>query len=412
VIFSRAVRVPWRQARARVVSDAPAIPLGLYLHFPWCVSKCPYCDFNSYTLREPLGERAYVDALLLDVETQLELRGDFISDRPITTVFMGGGTPSLFSPESIGRVLDRIKEIHPVLVDAEITLEANPATVERGLFTGYAAAGINRISLGAQTFDREALRRLGRIHVPEDVHRSASELHAAGIDNFNIDLMYGLPEQSVEGAMRDLDEAMALQPAQVSHYHLTLEAGTPFAAQPPANLPSDETVEITLQAALERLERRGYHQYEVSAHAQRGRECAHNLLYWRFGDYIGAGAGAHGKLSRINPDTGELEILRSHQTREPRRYQRDPRGAITWAAVPLEQRPFEYMLNALRLVEGFDKVGFESTTGLRYVAIEPVVAKLQGRGLLEAAGVGRWRTSVVGRRFLNDILVEFLPPKP
>jgi oxygen-independent coproporphyrinogen-3 oxidase len=394
------------------VSDAPAIPLGLYLHFPWCVSKCPYCDFNSYTLREPLGERAYVDALLLDVETQLELRGDFISDRPITTVFMGGGTPSLFSPESIGRVLDRIKEIHPVLVDAEITLEANPATVERGLFTGYAAAGINRISLGAQTFDREALRRLGRIHVPEDVHRSASELHAAGIDNFNIDLMYGLPEQSVEGAMRDLDEAMALQPAQVSHYHLTLEAGTPFAAQPPANLPSDETVEITLQAALERLERRGYHQYEVSAHAQRGRECAHNLLYWRFGDYIGAGAGAHGKLSRINPDTGELEILRSHQTREPRRYQRDPRGAITWTAVPLEQRPFEYMLNALRLVEGFDKVGFESTTGLRYVAIEPVVAKLQGRGLLEAAGVGRWRTSVVGRRFLNDILVEFLPPKP
>jgi oxygen-independent coproporphyrinogen-3 oxidase len=325
---------------------------------------------------------------------------------------MGGGTPSLFSPESIGRVLDRIKEIHPVLVDAEITLEANPATVERGLFTGYAAAGINRISLGAQTFDREALRRLGRIHVPEDVHRSASELHAAGIDNFNIDLMYGLPEQSVEGAMRDLDEAMALQPAQVSHYHLTLEAGTPFAAQPPANLPSDETVEITLQAALERLERRGYHQYEVSAHAQRGRECAHNLLYWRFGDYIGAGAGAHGKLSRINPDTGELEILRSHQTREPRRYQRDPRGAITWAAVPLEQRPFEYMLNALRLVEGFDKVGFESTTGLRYVAIEPVVAKLQGRGLLEAAGVGRWRTSVLGRRFLNDILVEFLPPKP
>ncbi len=394
------------------MSDTPAIPLGLYLHFPWCVSKCPYCDFNSYTLREPLGEHAYVDALLIDLETQLQRRGDFVAGRPITTVFMGGGTPSLFSPDSIARVLERIKAMHPVSVDAEITLEANPATVERGLFTGYAAAGVNRISLGAQTFDREALRRLGRIHLPEDVHRSASELHAAGIDNFNIDLMYGLPEQSVDSAMRDLDEAMTLQPAQVSHYHLTLEPGTPFAAQPPANLPSDEIVEITLQAALERLEQQGYHQYEISAHARRGRECAHNLLYWRFGDYIGVGAGAHGKWSRMDPDTGELEIVRSHQTREPRRYQRDPRGAITWAAVPPEQRPFEFMLNALRLIDGFDAAGFERTTGLRYGAIDAVIAKLEGRGLLEAAGAGRWRTSGVGRRFLNDSLVEFLPPKP
>ena len=412
MIFSRAVLPSWRRDRARVVTETLAIPLGLYLHFPWCVSKCPYCDFNSYTLREPLGERAYVDALLTDVESQLELRGDFVSGRPITTIFMGGGTPSLFSPESIARVIGRIKEMHPVSGDAEVTLEANPATVERGLFTGYAEAGVNRISLGAQTFDRAALHRLGRIHQPEDVYRSASELHAAGIDNFNIDLMYGLPEQSVEGAMRDIDEAIALQPAQVSHYHLTLEPGTPFAAQPPANLPSDETVEITLQAALERLEQQGYHQYEVSAHAQRGRECAHNLLYWRFGDYIGAGAGAHGKWSRIDPDTGELEILRSHQTREPRRYQRDPRGAITWAAVPPEQRPFEYLLNALRLVDGFDEAGFESATGLRYSTIDAVVSKLRGRGLLEAAGIGRWRSSAVGRRFLNDILVEFLPPKP
>lgn len=394
------------------MSDTPAIPLGLYLHFPWCVSKCPYCDFNSYTLREPLGEHAYVDALLIDLETQLQRRGDFVAGRPINTVFMGGGTPSLFSPDSIARVLERIRAMHPVSVDAEITLEANPATVERGLFTGYAAAGVNRISLGAQTFDREALRRLGRIHLPEDVHRSASELHAAGIDNFNIDLMYGLPEQSVDSAMRDLDEAMALQPAQVSHYHLTLEPGTPFAAQPPANLPSDEIVEITLQAALERLEQQGYHQYEISAHARRGRECAHNLLYWRFGDYIGVGAGAHGKWSRMDPDTGELEIVRSHQTREPRRYQRDPRGAITWAAVPPEQRPFEFMLNALRLIDGFDAAGFERTTGLRYGAIDAVIAKLEGRGLLEAAGAGRWRTSGVGRRFLNDSLVEFLPPKP
>ena len=395
-----------------MATDALAISLGLYLHFPWCVSKCPYCDFNSYTLREPLGERAYVDALLLDIETQFELRGDSISDRPITTVFMGGGTPSLFSPESIGRVLERVKEIHPISADAEITLEANPATVERGLFTGYAAAGVNRISLGAQSFDRDALRRLGRIHLPEDVHRSASELHAAGIDNFNIDLMYGLPEQSVEGAIRDLDTAIALQPAQISHYHLTLEPGTPFAAQPPANLPSDETVEMTLQAALERLEQQGYHQYEVSAHARRGRECAHNLLYWRFGDYIGAGAGAHGKWSRVDPDSGELQILRSHQTREPRRYQRDPRSAITWAAVAPEQRPFEYMLNALRLVDGFDAAGFESMTGVHYAAIDAVVSKLQGRGLLEGTGPGRWRTSAVGRRFLNDILVEFLPSKP
>jgi oxygen-independent coproporphyrinogen-3 oxidase len=394
------------------VTDTLAIPLGLYLHFPWCVSKCPYCDFNSYTLREPLGERSYIDALLLDVEAQLELRGDFVSGRPITTVFMGGGTPSLFSPESIAQVLERIKEMHPIVTNAEITLEANPATVERGLFAGYAGAGVNRISLGAQSFDREALHRLGRIHVPEDVHRSASELHAAGIGNFNVDLMYGLPAQSVEGAMRDLDEAIALQPAQVSHYHLTLEPGTPFAAQPPANLPTDETVELTLQRALERLEQHGYHQYEVSAHARRGRECAHNLLYWRFGDYIGAGAGAHGKWSRINPETGELDIIRSHQIREPRRYQRDPRGAITWSAVPIEQRPFEYLLNALRLVEGFDEAGFAIATGTPYETIADAVSALCRRGLLEPAPQGRWRASKVGQRFLNDILVEFLPPKP
>ena len=389
-----------------------AIPLGLYLHFPWCVSKCPYCDFNSYTLREPLGEKSYIDALLLDVESQLELHSDFVIGRPITTVFMGGGTPSLFSPDAIGRVLERIRAIHPISLDAEITLEANPATVERGLFTGYASAGINRISLGAQSFDRESLRRLGRIHVPEDVHRSASELHAAGIDNFNIDLMYGLPAQSVEGAMRDLEEAMALQPAQVSHYHLTLEPGTPFAAQPPANLPTDETVELILQRALEQLEHHGYHQYEVSAHARRGRECAHNLLYWRFGDYSGAGAGAHGKWSRINPDTGALDIIRSHQTREPRRYQRDPRGAITWSVVPSEQRPFEYLLNALRLIEGFVEAGFVSATGIPYEAIRDTVSALDRRGLLESAPQGRWRASKVGQRFLNDILVEFLPPKP
>lgn len=394
------------------MSDSPVIPLGLYLHFPWCVSKCPYCDFNSYTLREPLGERAYVDALLLDIESQLELRGDFIAGRPITTIFMGGGTPSLFSPESIGRVLEQVKEKHPIAAEAEITLEANPATVERGLFAGYAAVGINRISLGAQSFDREALRKLGRIHTPEDVHRSASELHAAGIDNFNIDLMYGLPGQSVEGALADLREALLLAPAQISHYHLTLEPGTPFAAQPPANLPSDETVEATLQAALERLEAQGYYQYEVSAHAKRGRECAHNLLYWRFGDYIGAGAGAHGKWSRRHSETGELEIMRSHQTREPRRYQRDPRGSITWSSVPSEQRPFEYLLNALRLIDGFDEAGFEASTGLRYTAIADTVTALSRRGLLEAAGAARWRATPTGQRFLNDILVEFLPPKP
>jgi oxygen-independent coproporphyrinogen-3 oxidase len=363
-------------------------------------------------LREPLGEKSYIDALLLDVESQLELHSDFVIGRPITTVFMGGGTPSLFSPDSIGRVLERIKEIHPISMDAEITLEANPATVERGLFAGYASAGINRISLGAQSFDRESLRRLGRIHVPEDVHRSASELHAAGIDNFNIDLMYGLPAQSVEGAMRDIGEAMALQPAQVSHYHLTLEPGTPFAAQPPANLPTDETVELILQRALEQFEQHGYRQYEVSAHARLGRECAHNLLYWRFGDYIGAGAGAHGKWSRINPDTGALDIIRSHQTREPRRYQRDPRGAITWSVVPSEQRPFEYLLNALRLIEGFDEAGFMSATGIPYEAIRDTVSALDRRGLLESAPQGRWRASKVGQRFLNDILVEFLPPKP
>jgi putative oxygen-independent coproporphyrinogen III oxidase len=388
-----------------------SIPLALYLHFPWCVSKCPYCDFNSFALRDVLPEQAYLDALENDLLHQLEQRASALQGRSFATIFMGGGTPSLFSPQAIARVIETVRRNYPLDASAEITLEANPATVERGRFAEYAAAGINRVSLGAQSFDPQALRALGRIHQPADVVRAAEELHAAGLHNFNLDLMYGLPATTPQHAIADVEQALALRPAQVSHYHLTLEPGTPFAAQPPADLPDDQQTTVMLEAALARFSAAGLRQYEVSAHATVGRECAHNLIYWGFGDYLGVGAGAHGKLSRLNPDTGELDILRSTHSREPRRYQRDPRASLSWLAVPAEQRPFEFLLNALRLTAGFELATFTARTGLAAEALEPRLSALIERGLL-AWQAGRLVATDLGQRFLNEVLVEFLPAKP
>jgi putative oxygen-independent coproporphyrinogen III oxidase len=374
-------------------------PLSLYLHFPWCVRKCPYCDFNSYTLNGDLPEAAYLAALLRDLREQA--CAPQLAGRPLTSVFMGGGTPSLFSPAAIGRVLTEARGLFGFEPDIEITLEANPGTIERGQFADYAAAGVNRVSLGAQSFGARQLDILGRIHSAADTTRAAEELHAAGLSNFNLDLMYGLPEQDVAGACADLRQALSLGPAHLSHYHLTLEPGTVFGARPPP-LPSEDSVEAMLEACAGELSDAGLAHYEVSAYARAGRQCRHNRNYWTFGDYLGAGAGAHGKLTDARSGT----IVRTTHTREPRRYQAG--APLTTRIVQPGELPFEFMMNALRLTSGFDAALFESRTGLRFEQVAPTLVAQQARGLLRAQD-GHWRPTPRGLRFLNDLLVAFLP---
>lgn len=378
-------------------------PLALYVHFPWCVRKCPYCDFNSYTLRGELDEAAYVAALRADLEAQSRDAGD----RELISVFLGGGTPSLFSARAIAEVLEALRARLRIAAGLEVTLEANPGTIERGRFAEYRAAGVTRVSLGAQSFSAAALEALGRIHSPEDTRRAAEELHAAGLKNFNLDLMYGLPGQDALGALQDLEAALALAPAHLSHYQLTLEAGTPFAARPP-ELPEEEPIEQMLLACRERLAAAGFQQYEVSAYARAGLQCRHNLNYWRFGDYLGVGAGAHGKLTRAE----SAEVLRSAQAREPRRYLASAaQGAAGRRTVPAAQLPFEFMLNALRLREGFEPPLFCRRTGLDWAAVAGPIETLIERGLIERDGP-RIRASGLGWRFLNDVLLSFLPETP
>jgi oxygen-independent coproporphyrinogen-3 oxidase len=397
------------------------------------VSKCPYCDFNSHALkpgapdggRDAVPERQYLDALRRDLKHQLaspvaqaarlgagSVAGPVAGPvaRPVVSVFLGGGTPSLFSPQAIGEVVAMLRAALPFAPDAEITMEANPGTIERGRFAEYAAAGVDRVSLGAQSFDDAMLRRLGRIHAADETRAAAAELHAAGLVNFNLDLMYALPGQDEAGALADVDAALALAPAQVSHYNLTLEPGTPFAARPPPALPDDETTERMLEACAARFVAAGHRRYEVSAWARPGRECEHNLVYWRFGDYLGLGAGAHGKLSALD-DAGRVRAIhRSEQVREPRRYQRDPAATLRVTPVESAQRPFEFMLNALRLTEGFDRALFEARTGLDWATVAPVVERAVAAGTLERGGdPDRIRPTPLGLRFLNELLVDFLP---
>jgi oxygen-independent coproporphyrinogen-3 oxidase len=374
-------------------------PLALYAHFPWCVQKCPYCDFNSYALKDPLPEERYVDTLLADLGAQ---RPRAAQPR-LVSIFLGGGTPSLFSPAAIARFLSGARALFAVDAALEVTLEANPGTIERGRFAEYRAAGVTRVSLGAQTFDAGRLESLGRIHSPDETRRAAEELHAAGLPNFNLDLMYGLPGQTPADAVRDIDSALALEPQHVSHYQLTIEPGTVFAGRPPT-LPDDDAIEAMLADCQARLFAAGFARYEVSAYARDGARCAHNLNYWRFGDYLGVGAGAHGKLTRMASGS----IVRTQHAREPRRYLAAAAGAASESLVAAEQLPFEYMLNALRLVQGVDASEFEARTGLERQVVAGTLARLADRGLVVLEGE-RWRASERGFRFLNNALVEFLP---
>jgi putative oxygen-independent coproporphyrinogen III oxidase len=381
---------------------SPDIPLSLYVHMPWCVRKCPYCDFNSHQLKSAQPDGAYIDALIRDFDGELPQ----LDGRGIASVFFGGGTPSLFHPADFKRLLQALRQRIEFAPDAEITMEANPGTIERGRFAEYRDAGINRVSLGAQTFAPRALEQLGRIHSADDTHRAAAELRDAGIDNFNLDLMYALPLQTQAEAMTDVDTACALGPAHISYYQLTLEPGTVFHSRPPP-LPDEELAWQIQTEGQRRLAAAGYRQYEVSAYARPGAECRHNLNYWCFGDYLGIGAGAHGKLSVSVPE----RILRTVKPKQPRDYQDRIRQAASSCGernyIATKDLPFEFMLNALRLNEGFECADFRSRTGLDLGVVEPALAKANARGLLEPR-TGGWRPSALGRRFLNDLQASFL----
>jgi putative oxygen-independent coproporphyrinogen III oxidase len=383
-----------------------APPLSLYVHMPWCVKKCPYCDFNSHGLRsEPPPYDAYTDLLLADLDADLADFGAAVQGRPIISVFFGGGTPSLFAPELIERFLDGARARLPFADNCEITLETNPGTVEHGRFDGYLTAGVNRISFGVQSFDDDKLRRLGRIHSAAEAEAAVMSAQDAGYTNINLDLMYALPQQLLDGALADVERAIALQPTHVSHYQLTLEPNTAFAANPPP-LPDDDHAWAMQEACEQRLAAAGYGQYEISAYAQPGRRCVHNLNYWRFGDYLGIGAGAHGKWS----DAGDGQVHRRWKTRLPRAYMEASGGPARIGGdslVSASELPFEYMLNALRLVDGVPQSDFSERTGLPAGRIAVGLAAARQRGWLRDHA-DQLHTTPLGQRFLNDVIASFL----
>jgi len=378
-------------------------PLALYIHLPWCLKKCPYCDFNSHEWRgggDGPPEDAYVDALVADLEHALPS----VWGRKVSSVFLGGGTPSLFSPEAIDRLLAAVRARIPLSPIAEVTMEANPGTFERARFEGYREAGVNRLSIGVQSFTPRHLAALGRVHDAGEA-RAAAAAAVELFDEVNLDLMYGLPEQSVDDALADVEEALAFRTTHLSCYQLTLEPNTPFHRHPPA-LPDEDDVDAMANAVEARLARAGFGHYEVSAHARPGHECRHNLNYWRFGDYLGIGAGAHGKLSL----GASGEVRRRWKVKNPREYLA---GAGTAAAIggdealPPAQLPFDYMLNALRLHEGFALDAFEARTGLPRSAIAPQLDAARARGWLAIDG-DRVVPTELGRRFTNDVIGLFL----
>jgi oxygen-independent coproporphyrinogen-3 oxidase len=377
-------------------------PLSLYVHLPWCVRKCPYCDFNSHEQRGALPFAAYVDALIADLEHDLPLAWG----RTVHTVFFGGGTPSLFPPDAIDAFLQQASSRLRFAPHAEITLETNPGTAEHGRFEGYRAAGVNRLSFGIQSFDDGCLQRLGRIHDSHEAVAAVKLAQDAGFDNFNLDLMYALPGQSLAMAEDDVARAIALDPAHISHYQLTLEPNTVFAARPPRGIPDHDAAFDIQERCQAMLAQAGYAQYETSAYARPDRQCAHNLNYWHFGDYLGIGAGAHGKLTL----GAEQAILRRWKLKHPAAYLANAGSAAAIGGderIETARRPFDYMLNALRLNDGFALAEFEARTGLARSAIATELGEAVSRGWLETDGE-RVVPTEFGRRFANDVIELFL----
>lgn len=377
-------------------------PLSLYVHLPWCVRKCPYCDFNSHTAGAAAPRARYITALLADLDVEAERA----AARPLISIFLGGGTPSLFPPADIEKLLTGIAERFRFVDDVEITMEANPGTVECGDPQAYRAAGVNRLSIGAQSFAAAALAKLGRIHSVDDIARAVDAAHAAGFAAVNIDVMFGLPGQDIDAALADLNAAIAFSPAHLSWYQLTLEPNTVFHSRPPPDMPDEDSCADMQQAGQALLAANGYAQYEVSAYARAGQECRHNLNYWTFGDYLAVGAGAHGKI------TDARGIWRYTKPANPLGYmQAFERGAPDTVLAGLAERElvFEFMLNVLRLRRGFDLELFTQRTGLPGQALLERLLPVSKRGLMEEVGSGSWRTTGLGQRFLNDLQAEFLP---
>ncbi|MEQ9905827.1 radical SAM family heme chaperone HemW [Pectobacterium aroidearum] len=371
-------------------------PLSLYIHIPWCVQKCPYCDFNSHALKGDVPHQEYVDHLLADLDADLPLA----SGRELHSIFIGGGTPSLLSAEAMQALLDGVRARIPLTPDAEITMEANPGTVEADRFSGYQRAGINRISIGVQSFDPQKLTRLGRIHGPDEAKRAAHLATGLGLRSFNLDLMHGLPDQSLEEALDDLRQAIALNPPHLSWYQLTIEPNTLFSSRPPT-LPDDDALWDIYEQGHALLSAAGYQQYETSAYAKPGYQCQHNLNYWRFGDYLGIGCGAHGKLT-----FSDGRILRTVKVRHPRGYMQGT-YLDKQHDVANDDRPFEFFMNRFRLLEAAPRADFTAYTGLEEHCIRPQLDQALAQGYLTETAT-HWQITEHGKLFLNSLLELFL----
>jgi putative oxygen-independent coproporphyrinogen III oxidase len=373
------------------------IPLSLYVHIPWCVRKCPYCDFNSHVKRTELDEGAYIHALMDDLTKDQE----WIGARGIQSVFIGGGTPSLFSAKSIGDLLNRINQQINFHQDVEITLEANPGAADFQRFAGYQAAGVNRLSIGVQSLQDDKLEALGRIHRGTEALAAVRAAQSAGYENYNLDLMYGLPGQTLSEAMQDLQALLRLEPPHLSWYQLTLEPNTLFYQQPPT-VPQDDALADMMQTGLERIRRQGYVQYEISAYSQPNKQCRHNLNYWRFGDYLGIGAGAHSKLT-----LADGQVIRRSKQRHPDRYMSMTDKVCTQKRLMPDDLVLEFMLNVMRLHEGVSIETFYRRTGISIADMEPQLDEAIGLGLMQVVD-GALRSTKKGRLYLNNLLAIFM----
>jgi len=378
-----------------------SIPLSLYIHVPWCEKKCPYCDFNSHMARAEIDEAAYVAELLADLDNDIAHFGSVITERDIQTVFIGGGTPSLFKAQSYQQLFDGLRQRLNFASDAEITLEANPGSSESEKFAGFREAGINRLSIGLQSFNQTHLNSLGRVHNSQEAINAASYAREAGFSNFNLDLMFGLPSQDLEQSLADVNQALALSPSHLSCYQLTIEPNTLFHAKPPIT-PDDESLWDMQEQLQSELAKHHYHQYEVSAYAQADKRCQHNLNYWQFGDYLGIGAGAHGKITLDNG-----EIYRHWKIKHPNTF--IDRNTKTGGLDKVEQQqiPFEFMMNALRLNSGFAIETFRTRTGLELSSIESLLNEHQRKGLVDVTEQKVVPTEL-GHNMVNSMLEDYL----
>ncbi|MEZ9130755.1 YggW family oxidoreductase [Vibrio breoganii] len=380
--------------------------LGLYIHIPWCVQKCPYCDFNSHALKGDIPEELYIDALLEDLDSDISKYADSVGERVLTSIFIGGGTPSLISPQQIARLLSGVQQRVAFSKDIEITMEANPGTIEAERFAQYVHAGVTRISIGVQSFEQQKLERLGRIHGKDEAVNAAKLAHTIGLNSFNLDLMHGLPDQSIEQALDDLDKAIELAPPHLSWYQLTIEPNTLFYYKTPT-LPDDDDLWDIFERGHEKLSAAGYVQYEISGYSKPGYQCQHNLNYWRFGDYLGIGCGSHGKLS-----FSDGRIVRTTKTKHPRGYLASYQNMVkpyldTEHIVADEDRPFEFFMNRFRLIEACPKQDFVNTTGLPLSAIQSTIDWAIEKSYLSETE-SHWQITQKGKLFLNDLLEAFM----